>query len=183
MDLTTILLIAIAVAINTCIIAITKGMVIKSTMKRALIISPIFSGFQVIIFLIGWIFGVLLQTFISTSASWIAFILISIIGIKMIYESIFGNERDEDVFGVKQIIFLALATIPNAFVVGISFGLLNTSILQVSFTIGAVTLILSLTSFYIGKQVRYVFGKEIRILGGLLLIGIGLFNLISQSLL
>ncbi|MGZ7117401.1 MAG: manganese efflux pump MntP [Methanobacterium sp.] len=183
MNFITILLIALGVVIDACLIAISKGMVIKSTRNNALIAAPLFSGFQAIVVLMGWLLGALLQTFLLSSASLIAFILISVIGVKMIYKSFLDDENDADVFGFKEIILLAIITSIDAIVVGISFGLLNTPILQVSFTIGAVTLILSLTSFYIGKQVRYVFGKEIRILGGLLLIGIGLFNLISQSLL
>ena len=68
------------------------------------------------------------KTFVSKLAPWIAFILISIIGIKMIYESL-DEDVVNDIFQIKEIIILATATSIDAFVVGISFALLNTPIL------------------------------------------------------
>jgi putative Mn2+ efflux pump MntP len=75
---------------------------------------------------------------------------------------------------------LAIATSIDAFVVGISFVLLSTPILLSALIIGIMAFILSFLVFYVGKKVRYVFGEEIRVLGGLLLIGIGLFILIGK---
>lgn len=183
MNFITIIILAVVVAIDACLIAIAKGMVTKSNIKHALIIALLFGGFQAIMALIGWIVGIPLQKLVSTLAPWIAFILISIIGIKMIYESFSDEDVSNGDFQVKEIFILAIATSIDAFVVGISLALLNTPILMPVITIGIVAFILSFTGFYIGKQVRYVFGKEIEIFGGLLLIGIGLFILIDEILL
>ena len=179
MNFITIFLIAIAVAIDACFIAIAKGMVVESTINRALIIALLFGGFQALMTILGWILGIPLQTLVSTLAPWVAFILISIIGIKMIYESFSDDEDDNGSFKLKEIFVLAIVTSIDAFVVGISFALLNTPILLPALTIGIVAFILSLVGFYIGKQVRYVFGEEIKFIGGLLLIIIGLFILIG----
>ncbi len=179
MNFITILLIAVGIAIDACFIAIAKGMVVESTINHALIIALLFGGLQALMALGGWILGIPLQTFVSTLAPWIAFILISIIGIKMIYNAFSDDESDNNSFKLKEIFVLAIATSIDAFVVGISFALLGTPILLPALVIGIMAFILSLVGFYIGKQVRYVFGEEIRVIGGLLLIGIGLFILIG----
>ena len=48
MNLLTIFLIAVGLAIDAFFIAITKGIVIKSTVKHGLIIALFFGGFQAI---------------------------------------------------------------------------------------------------------------------------------------
>jgi len=171
-------LIAVGLAIDAFFIAITKGIVIKSTVKHGLIIALFFGGFQAIMTILGWILGIPLETFVSTFASWIAFILISAVGIKMIYESFSEEEDDNDNFNLYEILLLAIATSIDAFVVGISFALLKTPILEPVIIIGFIAFILSFIGVYIGKNLGHLFGKEIEIAGGVLLIGIGLYLLI-----
>ncbi|MGA2676270.1 MAG: manganese efflux pump MntP family protein [Methanobacterium sp.] len=178
MNLLTIFLIAVGLAIDAFFIAITKGIVIKSTVKHGLIIALFFGGFQAIMTILGWILGIPLETFVSTFASWIAFILISAVGIKMIYESFSEEEDDNDNFNLYEILLLAIATSIDAFVVGISFALLKTPILEPVIIIGFIAFILSFIGVYIGKNLGHLFGKEIEIAGGVLLIGIGLYLLI-----
>lgn len=178
MDLLTIILIAFGLATDAFFVAITKGIVIKSTVKHGLIIALFFGGFQAIMTILGWIFGIPLETFFSTFASWIAFILISAVGIKMIYESFSDDENDKHNFSLNEIFFLAIATSIDAFVVGISFALLKTPILEPVIIIGVTAFILSFIGAYIGKKLGYLCGKEIEIAGGALLIGIGLYLLI-----
>ena len=132
MDLLTIILIAFGLATDAFFVAITKGIVIKSTVKHGLIIALFFGGFQAIMTILGWIFGIPLETFFSTFASWIAFILISAVGIKMIYESFSEDEDDKHNFSLNEIFFLAIATSIDAFVVGISFALLKTPNIRTS---------------------------------------------------
>jgi putative Mn2+ efflux pump MntP len=177
MNFITIILIAVGLASDAFFVAITKGVVIKSTVKHGLIIALFFGGFQAIMTIIGWILGVPLEAFVSTLAPWIAFILISAVGIKMIYESFSDNEEDNDNFSINEILILAIATSIDAFVVGISFALLNTPILGPVIIIGVTAFTLSFIGAYIGKKLGHLFGKEIEIAGGVLLIGIGVYLL------
>ena len=127
MNFITIFLIAIGLASDAFVVAITKGMVIKSTVKHALIIALVFGGFESIMILLGWILGTSLESFVSTWAPWIAFILLSAVGIKMVYDS-FLDKEDNDIFSLKEIFLLAFAVTIDAFVIGISFALLNFNI-------------------------------------------------------
>lgn len=178
MNFIIIFLIAVGLAMDACFVSITKGMVGKTTVKYTLIIALFFGGFQALMTIGGWILGLPLLEIVSIYAPWLAFILISIVGIKMIYES-FSNENDADNdFSIKEITILAIATSIDAFVVGISFALLNTPIILPAIIIGVVAFILSLVGVYIVKRLGHIFGKKIEIIGGVILILIGISILI-----
>jgi manganese efflux pump family protein len=178
MNFILIFFIALGLAMDACFVSITKGMADKITLLRALIIAIFFGVFQALMTIGGWILGIPLQTIVSTLAPWIAFILISIVGIKMIYESISDDKEDNNDFSIKEIFILAIATSIDAFVVGISFALLNTPIITPAIIIGVTAFILSFIGVYIGKKLGHLFGKEIEIIGGVILIGIGISILI-----
>jgi putative Mn2+ efflux pump MntP len=178
MNLIIIFFIAAGLAMDACVISISKGMVHKTTLKQALIIALMFGVFQGGMTIIGWLLGIPIKNIVSTFAPGIAFILISIIGIKMIYES-FLDDDTSSIFSLKEISILAIATSIDAFVVGISFAIINTPIINPAIIIGVITFILSFIGVYLGKRLGHLFGKEIEILGGIILIGIGLFILIG----
>jgi putative Mn2+ efflux pump MntP len=170
--------IAVGLAMDACVISISKGMVHKTTLNQALIIALLFGVFQGGMTIIGWLLGIPIKDIVSTFAPWIAFILISIIGIKMIYESFLEDDTSSD-FSLREISILAIATSIDAFVVGISFAIINTPVINPAIIIGVITFILSFIGVYLGKRLGHLFGKEIEILGGIILIGIGLFILIG----
>ena len=175
MDIFSIFLIAVGLAMDAFSVSITKGLVMKSNVKHALIIALFFGVFQALMPVAGWISGIQLEAFVSFAAPWIALILLSIIGIKMIYEGIFDDNDDkEGSFSLKEIFILAIATSIDAFLVGVTFAFLKTPIVEPVVIIGFVTFILSFIGFYIGKGAGHLFEHKIEIVGGLILIGIGL---------
>ena len=178
MNLIIIFFIAAGLAMDACVISISKGMVHKTTLKQALIIALMFGVFQGGMTIIGWLLGIPIKNIVSTFSPWIAFILISIIGIKMIYES-FLDDDTSNIFSLKEISILAIATSIDAFVVGISFAIINSAIINPAIIIGVITFILSFIGVYLGRRLGHLFGKEIEILGGIILLGIGLFILIG----
>jgi putative Mn2+ efflux pump MntP len=178
MNLLIIYLIALGLALDACFISITKGIVLKSTVKVAITIALLFGGFEATMSILGWILGIPFENIFSTLAPWIAFILISIIGIKMIYDSFSGHENDNTNFSLRETIILAFTISVDSLLVGLSLALLNNPILEPALIIGSTTFILSFIGFYIGKRLGYLFGKEIEILGGVILILIGISFLI-----
>ena len=179
MNFIIIFFIAVGLAMDAFFVSITKGMVDNTTVKHAIVIAMFFGGFQALMTIVGWILGIPLQSIVSTYAPWIAFILISIVGIKMIYESFSDdNDVDNSDFSLKEITILAVATSIDAFVVGISFALLNTPIIEPAIIIGLITFVLSFIGVYIGKRLGHLFGKEMEIIGGVILILIGISILI-----
>lgn len=183
MDFISIIFLAVGLAMDAFSVSITRGLTLKCNIKHALVIALFFGGFQALMPVVGWFSGIQLQSIFSALAPWIAFLLLLGIGLKMIYESIYTKEEDVSrVFSLKEILILSVATSIDAFAVGVTFAILNTSIVIPVVAIGLITFILSFIGVYIGKNVGHLFENKIEILGGLILIAIG-FKILLESVL
>jgi putative Mn2+ efflux pump MntP len=182
MDLISIFLLAVGLAMDAFSVSITRGLTLKCNIKYALTIAIFFGGFQALMPVLGWYSGMQLQSLISAVAPWIAFILLAAIGIKMIHESFSSEEEICKVFSLKELLILSIATSIDAFAVGVTFAILNISIITPIIIIGLVTFVLSFIGVYIGKNMGHLFGNKIEILGGLILIAIGLKILLENIL-
>lgn len=176
MDIFSMFFLAVGLAMDAFSVSITRGMLLKCNFKYALTIALFFGGFQALMPVLGWLAGEQLAVVVELWAPWIAFLLLYLIGGKMIYEGLFQEEGEEEcqIFSIKDILILSVATSIDAFAVGVTFAFLNTPILLPILIIGLVTFGLSFLGVYIGKKVGHLFEGKIEILGGLILIGIGL---------
>jgi len=125
--------------------------------------------------ILGFYFGALINEFIASIASIIGFILLLAIGLNMIRESL-QNDEDEltDNFSFGEVTLLAIATSIDAFAVGLTYALLNESILLPSIIIGIVAFLFSIAGVFLGKKIGNYFGGRFQILGGVILILIGI---------
>ncbi|MBU3109535.1 manganese efflux pump MntP [Clostridium gasigenes] len=98
MGLLSIFMTAIGLSMDAVAVSIAKGMTVKKNLLRnAIKIALFFGVFQGGMPLIGWFAGRYFENYIKSFDHWIAFILLSVIGGKMIYESLKGNkERKEN---------------------------------------------------------------------------------------
>jgi manganese efflux pump family protein len=184
MDLLTILLIAVGLAMDTFAVSIAKGMAIsRQRRKFALLLGGFFGGFQMLMPVIGWLAGLSFKDIIMGVDHWIAFGLLAFIGSKMIYDSTRKEtEKTDELLRIHSILILAIATSIDALMVGLSFAFLNTSILEPILVIGLITFMLSVIGFFFGCGLGRVFGNKIKIVGGLILIVIGLRILLEHIL-
>jgi len=184
MDLLTIFLIAVGLAMDAFAVSIAKGMTIsRQRRKFALLLGGFFGGFQMLMPAIGWLVGLSFKDIIMGVDHWIAFGLLAFIGGKMIYDSTRKDSDNKDEgLRLHSILILAIATSIDALMVGLSFAFLNTSILEPILVIGLITFTLSITGFFFGCGLGRVFGNKIKIIGGLILIVIGLRILLEHIL-
>jgi manganese efflux pump family protein len=182
MDLLTIVLIAVGLAMDAFAVSIVKGIVIdRQRKKTALLMASFFGGFQMLMPTIGWLVGLSFNEIIMGIDHWIAFGLLAFIGSKMIYDSTRKEkESKEEDLKIHSILILAVATSIDALMVGLSFAFLQTSILEPILAIGLITFLFSLLGFYFGCGLGRVFGNRIKIVGGLILIAIGIRILIEH---
>jgi len=132
---------------------------------------------------IGWLAGLGLKDFIADVDHWIAFGLLSFIGIKMIYEAFYIKEdkqKTDDSLNNQVVLILAIATSIDALAVGVSFAFLSISIVMPVVVIGLITFVLSFLGVYLGNRVGHFFESRIEIFGGIILIGIGIKILIEH---
>ena len=183
MDFVTVILIAIGLSMDALAVAIAKGISIsKNRRKSALLIASLFGGFQALMPVIGWLAGLGLRDIIMGIDHWIAFGLLGFIGAKMIYDSTKSEDGKDENITMVVALTLAIATSIDALMVGLSFAFLETSILIPILIIGTVTFALSFVGFIFGSRMGSIFGKRIKILGGLILILIGVRILLEHLL-
>ena len=131
--------------------------------------------------LLGWYAGMGIERYIQEIDHWVAFALLGVIGIKMIYEGL-NKSENATVSKISPITLLAqsLATSIDAFVVGISFALLGWTIIKPILIISTTTLVFSLVGLQVGQYLGRKAGKSATVIGGLVLIGIGTKILIEH---
>jgi putative Mn2+ efflux pump MntP len=175
MDAVTIL-IALSLAMDSFSVSIIRGLANPQTkmLAEALKVGVFFGFFQAIMPIIGWLTGISIIDFISAFDHWIAFGLLTFIGIRMIYESI-KTESKKIVYSssISVLFMLSIATSIDALAVGLSYSFLEVTIVTPAIIIGVITFSLSFVGVYIGKRFGSIFEK-IGLLGGLILIGIGI---------
>lgn len=183
MDILTILLIAIGLAMDAFAVSIAKGITVnKDRRKTAIMLASLFGGFQMLMPMLGWLAGQGFKDIIMGIDHWIAFGLLAIIGGKMIYDSIRGDDESDGNVTLAAAIVLAIATSIDALVVGLSFAFLETSIFVPILVIGSVTFAFCLFGFVFGNKLGKLFGERVEIIGGLVLILIGIKILIEHTL-
>ena len=177
MNLLTIVVIALGLAMDAFAVSVTIGAVYKKPgISRAFRTALTFGGFQAVMPVMGWLTGMTVRKFIQDYDHWVAFCLLATIGCKMIYESfkIKRVQQRSNSLRISMLLALAVATSIDAFAVGITLSfLLTRSIAITVIIIGAVTFVLSYAGVYIGKGFGYFFANRIEALGGLVLLGIG----------
>jgi putative Mn2+ efflux pump MntP len=183
MDMITILLIAIGLAMDCFAVSIASGVTIKDLkVQNALKIATFFGTFQALMAFIGWLAASSFADLISGIDHWIAFILLAIIGGKMIYESLKkeSEKKQFDPLNLHVLLILSIATSIDSLAVGVSFAFLNIYIIAPIIIIGIASFAFSIFGTYLGNRIGEYFKNKVEFLGGIILIGIGLKVLIEH---
>ena len=182
MELISILLIGVGLAMDAFAVAVCKGLSMKKLeWKKAIIIALYFGAFQALMPVIGYFLGTAFEDLVIKIDHWIAFILLGIIGINMIKEAFENDcENANDKVDFKTMIVLAIATSIDALAVGISLSVLNVNIYLSILLIGVITFILSIFGVKIGNIFGDKYERKAEIVGGIILILMGLKILIFR---
>ncbi len=185
MDIITIILLAIALAMDCFAVSVTNGIALRRfhfvpIMKMAFL----FGLFQAGMPLIGWAAGVGFKSYIESIDHWIAFFILLFLGLKMIKESL--SEDEEAVGGQpalqwKRLIFLAIATSIDALATGLIFLTETVSTFIFALVmIGLFSFGLSLAGNAIGIYLEKHLPVNMEMVGGFVLIGIGVKILLEH---
>lgn len=178
MAITELILLAIGLSMDASAVSISNSICInKITLKHILQMALTFSVFQGIMPLIGYFAANNFSEIISRFDHWIAFILLSIIGGKMLHESIKAKDKEDcSIFKLTlKLVFLqAIATSIDALAIGVSLSALKVNIYYSVTIISIVTLVLCTVAILISKKFGNHLGKRAGLVGGLILVAIGL---------
>ncbi len=192
----------VALSMDACAVAMTNGMTeSKMPIKKVLLIALFFGFFQALMPLIGYfITGIMTDAFQQTFekiSSWISFVLLAILGGKMIWEFVKGcmckeikTENGEtaivcecahEKLSVGKLCVQAIATSIDALAIGVVMQLegLTMGVWVSALIIGVTTFGLSILAVYIGKIVGDKLADQAGLFGGIVLVAIGLKILIE----
>ena len=206
MEVWEILLLAVALSMDACAVAMTNGMCdAKMSWKRALLIGVFFGVFQMMMPVIGYfISGIVADAFLGTFekiSAWVSFGLLAFLGGKMLIENIVemvkAKREGEDANAcpvekgkkkpwLLELTVQAVATSIDALAVGVTLKMaaisetgLALGVWGATGVIGAVTLALSVAAVYVGKKMGNKLADKAGLLGGIVLLGIGIKLLIE----
>ena len=186
MHLTELLILAVGVSMDAFAVSICKGLsVCKVRPRHASLAAAWFGGFQALMPLIGYFAGVAFADIVSSVDHWIAFVLLGIIGGKMVKESFEKDEcccTDPD-FSFRTMLAMAVATSIDALAVGVSLAFLKANIWSAVLIIGLTTGAFSAAGIYIGNIFGNRYKSKAEFAGGLILILIGAKILCEHTLL
>jgi len=185
LDVISILLIALALSADCFAVAVSSSFHTKTNSFAPILRTALtFGAFQAAMPALGWLAGHTVVKFISDYDHWVAFILLALIGSRMIWESFRPSERLRKIDASKGLLLvtLAVATSIDALAVGLSFAFLNVNIIMACLVIGVVAFGVTIAGFALGKQVKTYMGKYAEVIGGIILIAIGFRVLLSHIL-
>ena len=175
-------IIAIGLSMDAFAVSVTAGLVIdRVRFPHVFRLAFAFGFSQFAMPVAGWFAGQKLAGYIGEWDHWVAFGLLTVIGIKMFVESF--SRREEPRTDPSQgwtLVVLAVATSVDALAVGISLALLGVSVWMPALVIGAVTASLSASGVLLGKRFSRRAGPWIEAVGGCVLVAIGLKILIEH---
>ena len=180
------LAIAVALAMDALAVAVATGIRLKRVSPRQTFrLAWHFGLFQAIMPIAGWAMGLTLRSFMENWAHWIAFALLSYIGVKMIRESFETDnvENQCDPTRGLTLIMLSVATSIDALAVGFSLSLLGVDIWYPACIIGVVALLFTTVGIHMGKLVAAAskFSQRAELIGGGVLILIGIKILVEHT--
>lgn len=173
-------LIGVGLSMDAFAVAVCKGLCMKRLdARQTLVIALFFGGFQALMPLLGWALGRQFESYITAVDHWIAFVLLAVIGGKMLWEAFHDDDAPDECpvdgyrLDLKELTMLAVATSIDALAVGITFAFLQVDIAPSVATIGVTTFVLSAIGVAAGHFFGARFEKPASIAGGVVLVLIG----------
>lgn len=185
MELYEYIIIAITMAMDAFAVSICKGVASKEKMiKTGLVCGLWFGIFQALMPLIGWTFGELLTNLVDVESfsGYIAFGLLSILGIKMIKESFEVScdiRTNDSNLSFKIMLVFAIATSIDALAIGVTVSIVSANILLAISLIGLVTFAMSCVGSIIGAKLGSKYKNKAELIGGIVLVLLGIKFLIE----
>ena len=174
MGLLEITLIAVGLSMDAFAVSITLGLSVQKPKPVEYLIPGIYFGFfQALMPFIGYFAGTHFAGKIQHLDYWVAFILLGLIGGKMIKDSFSKDEETAPSFHFVKMLVLAVATSIDALAVGVTFAFFAINIFIAILIIGLTTFCLSIVGVKIGNLFGARFKAKAECAGGIVLVLLG----------
>ena len=177
--------VAVALALDAFAVALVAGVTLPHVgFRQTCRLSWHFGLFQGMMTVAGWGAGLTVKSFVESFGHWLAFLLLSFVGIKMIFEAVTkkGETQKKDPTKGGTMVMLAVATSIDALAVGLSFAFIDIDVKLPSLIIGLVAAFFTAAGLHLGRIIKNIsrLGEGVEVLGGLVLIAIGVRILLDN---
>jgi len=185
LDTYSIVFVAVGLAMDALSVAAVTGLGLKRVSLRQVSKMPLtFGAFHVLMPMVGWLAGSTIVWLIADYDHWFAFLLLALVGGKMIYGALGAEGRPEPslMIGNLNLLLFSVAVSIDSMAVGLSLYLEKMQILVPAFIMGIVTFALTFVGLALGNRMGRFVSRGTQILGGLVLIAIGLKIVLTHIL-
>lgn len=184
-EIITVVVVAFGVAADAFAVSVCNSMTKQNLTRTQFLSYPLcFSLFQGLMPLLGYFVGTAFIAWVAVLDHWIALVLLSIVGGKMIYESVKtlrGKNAGEGAapscssFSFGEMVLQGVSTSIDAMIVGVTLALtVSINIYYSVLIIAAVTFVLCMVGMFLGKKMGKLFSDYAGIVGGIFLVGMGI---------
>ena len=174
------LLLAVALAMDAFAVALTQGAKFRPSLRGGAAIALTFGVFQALMPLAGWVIGAVALIYIEAVDHWIAFGLLSFLGVRMLGGHVGEKEASHALTG-RALLLAGVATSIDALAAGITLPTLSVEPLLAVALIGIITAVLSAGGVMLGRMAGDHLGTWAERAGGIILIGLGCKILAEHS--
>jgi len=174
------LLLAFALAMDAFAVALTQGARFRPSVAGGMAIALTFGVFQALMPLAGWGIGAVAFEYIEAVDHWIAFGLLTFLGVRMLSGHVGEDEAARALTG-KALLIAGVATSIDALAAGITLPTLAIAPLVAVGLIGGVTFAMSGAGVMMGRIAGDRWGEWAERTGGVILIGLGAKILAEHS--
>jgi manganese efflux pump family protein len=176
-----ILFLALGLSTDAFAVSVAQGAVQKRlNVQEALRIALVFGLFQGLMPLLGYLAVSEVQEYIIAVDHWIAFVLLAIVGVKMILESHDQSEAKSTNGNMPLLLMLGVATSIDALIVGTTLHTMSSSVVIPALIIGIITFGLSFVGAFVGREAGCIKKLRVEMIGGVVLILLGASILVEH---
>lgn len=166
------LLLAVALAMDAFAVALTQGAKFRPGLRGGAAIALTFGVFQALMPLAGWVIGAVALIYIEAIDHWIAFGLLTFLGVRMLGGHV-GEEEASHALTGRALLLAGVATSIDALAAGITLPTLAVEPLVAVALIGVITAAMSGAGVALGRVAGDRFGEWAERAGGVILIALG----------
>lgn len=179
------LFLAFAMSTDAFAAAIGKGATLhRPGLREALKAGVIFGVIEALTPLVGWLLGRAAAQYVSAWDHWIAFVLLSILGARMVLNGLSTQTDEVTPKPVSHSLWLlaltGFATSIDAMAVGAGLAFVDVNIYATALAIGLATTAMVTMGVMLGRVIGHMAGKRAEMIGGIVLAGIGLTILLDH---
>jgi len=184
MSIFDILILAIALSIDACVVSFSNGLVFTRNKRvNSFMLAFSVGFFQFLMPIIGFFMAQSVSKYVEAYDHWLVFGIFILLGVKFIKDA-FDEKEEEKIrcyLCFSYILIVSIATSIDALGAGVSIAFTGTKILFPAVVIGIVTFINSLLGFWSGHLFKKFPTRNLEISGGVILILLA-FKILFESL-